>query len=142
IICDAPAKAFILYIRGHTGYHSCTKCTVKGVYWKCRVCFPDMTKELRTNQSFRCKTQKQHHTGQSIPKVLPIDLVKDVPLDYMHLVCLGVTRKLLLLWTRGPKEVRLGNKVCNEMSERNRKLAQFVPCDFNRKPRSLSELER
>nr|XP_054921007.1 uncharacterized protein LOC129381839 [Dermacentor andersoni] len=69
-------------------------------------------------------------------------MVKDVPLDYMHLVCLGVMQKLLVLWVRGPKEVRLGSKVRSEISERNIKLAKFIPSDFNRKPRSLVELDR
>lgn len=71
-----------------------------------------------------------------------MDMVKDVPLDYMHLVCLGVVHKLLVLWFRGPKEIRLGNKVRNELSERNLKIAKYVPSDFNRRPRSLSELDR
>lgn len=31
-ICDAPAKAFICYIKGHTGFYSCTKCFLKGIY--------------------------------------------------------------------------------------------------------------
>ncbi|EFN67070.1 hypothetical protein EAG_00205, partial [Camponotus floridanus] len=30
IICDAPAKAFILKIKGHNGYFSCTKCITEG----------------------------------------------------------------------------------------------------------------
>lgn len=30
LICDAPAKAAVLNIISHTGYYSCTKCTVKG----------------------------------------------------------------------------------------------------------------
>ncbi|VEN55095.1 unnamed protein product [Callosobruchus maculatus] len=32
IICDAPAKSFIMKIKGHTGYHSCTKCTQEDSY--------------------------------------------------------------------------------------------------------------
>jgi hypothetical protein len=26
IICDAPAKSFVLCVKGHTGYSGCTKC--------------------------------------------------------------------------------------------------------------------
>lgn len=32
IICDAPAMAFILSIKSHTGYFGCNKCTQKGKY--------------------------------------------------------------------------------------------------------------
>ncbi|XP_054926601.2 uncharacterized protein [Dermacentor andersoni] len=53
IICDAPARAFILSVRNHTGYYSCTKCTVKGLYSEGRVCFPAKSGNLRTNTTFR-----------------------------------------------------------------------------------------
>lgn len=30
--CDLPAKSFILKTKGHTGFFSCTRCTIEGVY--------------------------------------------------------------------------------------------------------------
>ncbi|KAL3226085.1 hypothetical protein MRX96_004527 [Rhipicephalus microplus] len=63
------------------------------------------------SDSRRPKAQQRHHTGHSILEELPIDIVKDVPLDYMHLVCLGLVHKLLVLWFRGPKEIKFGSKV-------------------------------
>lgn len=38
--CDAPARAFILKIKSHSGFFSCARCTVEGEYYKNRVCFP------------------------------------------------------------------------------------------------------
>lgn len=32
-VCNVPAKAFITFTKGHSGYYSCTKCTKKGVYY-------------------------------------------------------------------------------------------------------------
>lgn len=32
LACDTPAKAFVLYLKGHTGYNSCTKCNINGKY--------------------------------------------------------------------------------------------------------------
>lgn len=32
LICDSPAKAFVLCVKGHSGYSSCTKCTIEGEY--------------------------------------------------------------------------------------------------------------
>jgi len=32
LICDGPAKVFILSIKNHTGYNSCTQCTITGEY--------------------------------------------------------------------------------------------------------------
>lgn len=104
LVCDAPAKAFVLYVRSHTGYYSCTKCSVKGSYIAGRVCFPTLANTLHTDQSFHSKSQEQHHTGRSILEELPMDMVKDIPLDYMHLVCLGVMQKLLLLGCEGQRK--------------------------------------
>lgn len=39
-VCDAPAKAFLLKIKGHSGFSSCTRCVQEGEYFKNRVCFP------------------------------------------------------------------------------------------------------
>ncbi|KAL3214093.1 hypothetical protein MRX96_035019 [Rhipicephalus microplus] len=89
--------------------------------------------------------RRNNDTTQDIAcilKELPIDIVKDVPLDYMHLVYLGVVHKLRVLWFRGLKEIKLGSKVRSQVSERNLKIAKYVPCEFNRRPRSLSELDR
>lgn len=39
IICDAPAKSYILGTKAHNGYFSCTKCTTEGEFLQGRV-FP------------------------------------------------------------------------------------------------------
>ena len=62
---------------------------------KGRVTYPDMKAALRTHQSFI-----EHHKMRSIIEDLKIDMVRDIPIDYMHLVCLGVMRKLLLHWVK------------------------------------------
>ncbi|XP_077255479.1 uncharacterized protein LOC143893691, partial [Temnothorax americanus] len=54
-ICDAPAKSFITYCKGHLGFYSCTKCIQKGKYIKGRVSFITNTARKRTNDSFRRK---------------------------------------------------------------------------------------
>lgn len=85
-ICDVPAKCHILYTKGHTGYYSCSKCDIEGVYFNGRVCFPDLTFNLRNNASFRQRTQEEYHTGTSILETIPnFDMVQSFPLDPMHL---------------------------------------------------------
>ena len=61
----------------------------------------------QTDQSFRECQFEDHHTGVSILERLDVDMVKDIPLDPMHLVKLGVSRKLLLTYVRGPLDRRL-----------------------------------
>lgn len=147
-ICDVPTKAFITFTKGHSGYYSCTKCTAKGVYiLNDRVMtYPYSTSNshpLRTNDDFKSKLQPEHHTGTSILKSNPnIDMVQDFPSDPMHLLYLGIVKKIANLWCYGKPRSKLSY---NEMSNLSKLLVaqkNNVPCEINRKPRSLSECKR
>ena len=73
-----------------------------------------------------------------------IGMISNFPIDYMHLICLGVMRKLLNLWIKGPLHVRIGTQAIRVLS--NASIAcrcrDQVPCEFARKPRQISELDR
>lgn len=63
-ICDVPAKAFIKYTTGHTGYFSCSKCEIEGIYLDRRTCFPQTHNlTLCSDPDFRMKKQNEHHSG-------------------------------------------------------------------------------
>ncbi|CAN7998164.1 unnamed protein product, partial [Ixodes hexagonus] len=139
-VCDAPARAYILHIKGHSGYSSCSRCSTEGVSLG-RMCFPELDAPLRTNDSFRSHADEGHHSGVSILGELPIDMEAQVPLDYMHLVCIGVVHKLMRIWFKGPKACRMGSKVKDELSTKSEALRLFVPSDFSRRPRSFWDME-
>ena len=144
-VCDAPARAFLKGIIGH----SCERCTIKGSHFCNRVTFPGLTKTLRTNEKFRQSSYLSHdhcHQKELSPLVaVQMDLVNDFILDYMHLVCLGVVRRLLYFWKgqiKGTNTGRLSATSTNIISE---KLIQFngmLPSEFVRQPRSLVLLDR
>lgn len=143
IICDAPARAFIKAVKTHTGYSSCGKCTQTGIYLRNRMTFPECNAPPRTDLSFRQMQDEDHHTGKTPLTGISFDMVKDFPHDYMHLICLGITRKLLDLWfSSGPLRVRLSFHQCQTISDLLVGLKTFVPFDFARKPRSLIERMR
>ncbi|CAN7944463.1 unnamed protein product, partial [Ixodes pacificus] len=142
VICDAPAKSYVLGIKGHSGYFSCTRCETEGKFINGRMCFPQLDAKLRTNQSFRDCAQEEHHVKGTELKELPIDLVMQVPLDFMHLVCLGVVHKLLRLWLKGDSRSRLGTAVRDAISLANLEIQRHICSDFARKPRSLVDLDR
>lgn len=52
LICDTPAKAFVLCVKGHYGYSSCTKCIIEGEYIRNRLCFPQIDVSLRSDYDF------------------------------------------------------------------------------------------
>ncbi|KFM81216.1 hypothetical protein X975_14462, partial [Stegodyphus mimosarum] len=143
IICDIPAKSFIKCTVGHNGYHSCDKCEQKGI-WLRRITFLARDSILRTNKSFRERSDKDHHNPYKFSPFLelPIDMVKQFPADYMHMVCLGVMRKLLLKWIRHKGKGRLTNSSCMHLSGLISSQKQHIPSDFNRKPRTLSDIDR
>lgn len=147
LICDTPAKSYILNIKSHTGYYSCTKCFQKGKFVNNILCFPTVTFDKRNDASFRSKLQSAHHSGKTILENIPnFDIISNVPLDYMHLLLLGVTKRLLCSkkfgWVYGkpPHKLR-ASKIIN-MSDRLIALKKFIPCEFARKTRSLLECKR
>lgn len=141
-ICDAPAKAYLKGIKSHGGYASCEKCWEYGVYNdKARtVIFKGTNSSLRTDEQFKLGTDEEHHKTKSPLLDLNIGLVSSFTIDYMHAVCLGVVKKLLSSWVCGNLNVRLRSSDIKILSENMLFLKQYVPCEFNRKPRSLNEL--
>lgn len=145
LIFDAPAKAFALNVKYHSGYNSCTKCTIYGVNISNTVCFPNEYPEpnLRSDEGFRTfQYGEQFNDDYQKKKTIlaninNLGLITRVPLDYMHLVCLGVMRKLILLWMQGPLKNRLACHQINKISEQLIQLRLHVPSEFPRKPRNL-----
>jgi len=67
-----------------------------------------------------------------VPQFKP---VTNVPLDYMHLICLGIVRKLIYLWLEGDLEYRLQSRAVEEISTiLVTQLKPSIPIEFTRKP--------
>lgn len=98
---------------------------------------------LRTDASFLNMDDEEHHKGKSPLTNVSIGMVSQIPIDYMHLVvCLGVMKRLLLLWIKGPLHCRLSARSVQQISGKLLSLKNCVPSDFARQPRSLSEIDR
>ncbi|XP_037041508.1 uncharacterized protein LOC119078138 [Bradysia coprophila] len=144
-VMDTPARAFIMNTLAHTGYHSCTKCTVVGMKIANRTVFHGVDYELRSNVTFRNRTHRNHHHSDAITMIerLPIDCVKMVPVDPMHNVYMGVMKQLLLLWIcQRKKPYSISAKNIRLLSERIVLIANQLPSEFCRKPRALKLLKR
>jgi len=68
-------------------------------------------------------------------------MVSGFILDYMHLVCLGVVRRLLHFWMRGALDIRLSARSISLISQKLVSMRGNIPSEFSRKPRGLTELE-
>lgn len=132
-VCDAPATAFIKGIKGHTGYFGCGKCLTEGTFLNNRTCFPDTEIELRTDESFATRLQEEHHKSISALEDAGIGMVSQFPLDYLHLVCLGIMKKIIELWlSKGPLSVRLSKRQCTIINERLVLIENSRPSEINR----------
>jgi len=143
IVCDAPARSFVKNIKGHGSYSACERCTVSGV-WNGKMTFPEISAPKRNDVAFDEMQDPDHHRGESPLSELGIGMVSQFVIDYMHLVCLGVVRRLIWLWLNGPVNVqtRLRAKCVSEISESLSSFSQFMPVEFARKPRSLIQWQR
>lgn len=141
VIADAPARSFLKCTTLFNGYDGCDRCCEKGVYMG-RVVFPNSNSEKRTNERFSMQVYNGHQVGISPLLELNVGCVTDVVLDYMHLCCLGVMRKLLQSWCKGPlTPYKLSSGLVLKLSSRLIEMRNFIPSEFNRKSRSLDELD-
>lgn len=77
----------------YKGPHSCPKCEQRGSRINNLLCFPDITNlTIPTDLNFKNQKRKKHHNGTTV--LSKFDIIKDVPLDYMRLVCLGVMKRI------------------------------------------------
>ena len=140
-ICDAPGRAFIKCIKYHSGYNACERCTQSGI-WAGKMTFPEMTAPARTDVHFNEMNDEGHHTSVSPLQQLNIGMVSQFVLDYMHLVCLGVVRRLIFLWMKGPLKCRISCNVLKVTSDLMLSIRKNIPREFSRKPRSLLEVNQ
>jgi len=147
-VCDAPARSYILKIKGHSGYFSCTRCLYEGENCESRVCFPYCNNKSaeRTHDMYVNMSNEEHHVGKTTSKLteLPgVDLIRSFPLDYMHLVNLGIVKKLIQLWLfKGPLNVRLPGSSINALYTALLAIQSCIPSDFVRKTRLVQEVSR
>ncbi|KAL7301123.1 hypothetical protein TKK_0006099 [Trichogramma kaykai] len=149
LICDAPAKAFILNTKYHSGYDSCSKCTIEGTMFKC-VCFPlennyihGEIPRLRYDHEFENDAyvgtyQRASSILNNIPK---LGLVSGVPLDCLHLLYLGATRKLLLSWMFAKTQYKLPQIKIDIISSNLLILKNCILYEFAREPRKLKYIK-
>ncbi|GBN15231.1 hypothetical protein AVEN_23035-1 [Araneus ventricosus] len=95
-----------------------------------------MNSPKRFEDNFAAFMQEGHHVGKSPLADLKLGLVSQFPLDTMHLLHLGVIRKLILHCIRNGdrksvNSVRITQKQSAAISERLLILAENMPSEFN-----------
>jgi hypothetical protein len=129
-------------IVAHNGYHGCERCQQKGV-WLGKMTFPECNAAPRTDSDF--ESYDDHVNGASPLRHMNVRFVSDFVIDYMHLVLLGVTKRLMSTWIGGKgavrSNVRVGPGVRDEISVDLTRIVFRTPSDFARMPRCLDKFK-
>lgn len=143
IICDAQARSFLKCIKGHNSLHGCERCVAVAQKIEGRIVY--LTKrpaEKRRDDVFNQAGYPDHQKQISPLVKAGILCVKQFPLDYMHLVCLGAMKRLLTYLWRGPDICRLSKAQRKQVELNIGPLKGALPAEFSRQPRSMEDLDR
>ncbi|XP_065641167.1 uncharacterized protein LOC136073496 [Hydra vulgaris] len=140
--CDAPARQFLKSITSHTGYNACERCEIPGEYLNHRVIFEGLHFPLRTDIGFNLFNYKEHQKSICSLSSRNVPCISGFVLDIMHLVYLGVVKRILKYLYQGPKVSRLAPAQKAAISDYLLQLNGKMPSEFARQPRSLAEFKR
>ncbi|XP_067621954.1 uncharacterized protein drl isoform X2 [Eurosta solidaginis] len=137
-ICDSSARAFITGVKNHNAYNGCPKCCQVGKTLNKTVCFCKDSSVLRTDFSFKNRNDQAHHSLSfreegNVLEAANFGMVSQFPLDPMHLVDLGVAKKLLGLL--------FNNSNISIMNDKFNLVFAWVPSEFGRNCRHFNNMK-
>lgn len=107
--------------------------------------FPDLDATLRTDETFRERSQPNHHKYNSPFEELNVDMVKSFPIsDPLHLLHHGITKRCLQRWmgkVKGYKH-KWSKSTIESISKYLHEANQRMPTEIHRSLRSLEEMNK
>ncbi|RNA21088.1 hypothetical protein BpHYR1_019043, partial [Brachionus plicatilis] len=106
ILCDTPAKSMVLNMNQFNGYFGYAYCLNPGDYKNIykKMTYSQKDYSLRSKETFefdsQIGTEKLLENGikGKIAISKKLHLPNSIPIDYMHLVCLGIFKSILNNW--------------------------------------------
>ncbi|CAH0559238.1 unnamed protein product [Brassicogethes aeneus] len=145
--CDAPARSYLKQVMGHTSISGCERCKIKSQYEEKRRFYPStILSEARTDDDFLNFNDRNTDTyikSKSPLLTIGVNLVSQFVLDPMHLVHLGVMKRLLTYWLDGRRPYKFSrNSIIHMNTIINSDIRGYVTSDFVRKLRSFAYMKR
>lgn len=138
--CDAPARAFLKQIMGHTSKSGCERCVIESKYENNKHFYPVNTPaELRKNEDFLGDLDNYSYIkGKSPLLKLNVKLISEFVLDPMHLIYLGAVKRLLMHWIEGKRPFKLSKNIIDNINRHIQSMKKYIGDDFPRKIRPFS----
>lgn len=128
LICDAPAKEFVLRVKGHSGYNSCTKCKIEGEFIDNCVCFSSTNNNRqRTDQEYLNHTDEDYHRGDTVLCNIPYFRTGYQCTSGLHAFVVFRCHKKIVMWMKGPLDVRLPSNKIKQISSSLEQLKTSIP---------------
>lgn len=145
IICDTPARAYICGIKGHTSKSGCTKCTQEAKKIDGVLTYSTKIEKRITDEDFENRRYPNHHQPEYLHQKTPLELlgvkmISQVPLDIMHLVDLGVTKKFLHRIYFKHAYFEISQENLDSISKSLENVKKGIPKEFVRNARPLEEI--
>ena len=147
-VFDLPALAMACNTTQYNGKYGCLYCLDEGVHISgTHVYPPDDDHQLRTSSQQRQWAEEAERTGRAVYGVKgtsvlsdSIDIQKQCPVDYMHAVLEGVTKKLMQKYWFNSKQHGKRFYLLKEVNKIDKCLQRIKPPhDFRSTPRSISK---
>ena len=127
-------------MKGHCSYHACSFCRIVGEYNGRSVIFPFTCSQIEErDDTLYARGEESNQTGIS-PLVNLVSLKDAFPFEYMHLVCLGVMKRLVQSYFTTKHGLFRCHVTASMMSKLEENVCIFqniLPREFQRKVRSF-----
>ena len=140
-IGDSIAQADVFFFKHPTGRFSCPYCKAEGERVENRMVFLSHNDEKRTDNDFKNQVDQNHHTGTSALSTYLLPFPSHSPIDYMHTVLLGATKRFLsFLFGKSGKRGLLRIEESLEITKHLNKINKAIPSEIHHECRSIKDI--
>lgn len=143
-ICDPLANSIVTCTSLPSSINGCSKCNQQGTlqFNHGITSYPAANPSgyERDDDDFKICIQNGHHIGVPILNERNIQLVSQFAIDYKNLLCDGVMKTLVRLWTKGRLDYRINNRSMRRISAELMLISKSCPSEFRNKPKTMDEI--
>uniref|UniRef100_A0A336MJ98 CSON000795 protein n=1 Tax=Culicoides sonorensis TaxID=179676 RepID=A0A336MJ98_CULSO len=143
IICDPVANSIATCTALPDSISGCSRCDSSGTLQFVHgiTSYPPTVGINRYDDDFNYCVLNGHHIGIPILNEREFGLKTHFVIDYKSLVCEGVMKRMMNLWTHGKLDYRLNNKALRKISAELLLISKNCPKEFRHKPKTMDEID-